>query len=186
VRRAAAELLGNEDLLDRGGLVVKTTLDYEGYQVTAEKWASVAYDLDRLSDEELTAKYGAEALTWLKRLQGRNINNDALITINYRTGQVLAYVGSSNYCGDATPAHQPQFDVVRAAYRQSGSAFKPITYATGFERGVLTPATMFMDVKGEIVDGYECRMPTAASAGRSASATRSSIRSTFPPPRRNS
>ena len=40
------------------------------------------------------------------------------------------------------------------AYRQSGSAFKPITYATGFETATITPATMLMDVEGEIVNGY--------------------------------
>ena len=28
-----------------------TTLDYEGYQTSAEKWAQIGYDLDRLSDE---------------------------------------------------------------------------------------------------------------------------------------
>ncbi len=83
-----------------------------------------------------------------------NINNDALVTLNYRTGAVIAYVGSANYYGRATPQHQPQFDVAGQAYRQSGSAFKPITYATGFERGVLTPATMIMDVEGEIAEGY--------------------------------
>ena len=154
VRRAAADLLGNEDLLDRGGLVITTTLDYKGYQVAAEKWAGVAYDLSRLSDDELTAKYGKDALRWIKQLQNRNINNDALVTLNYRTGAVLAYVGSANYYGEATPEHQPQYDVVGQAYRQSGSAFKPITYATGFERGVVTPATMLMDVKGVIAEGY--------------------------------
>jgi membrane peptidoglycan carboxypeptidase len=155
VRRAAAELLGSEDLLDRGGLEISTTLDYNNYQRFAEKWAAVAYDLDRLSDEQLITKYGEPALRWIKQLQGRNINNDALVTLNYRTGAVLAYVGSANFYGEATKAHQPAFDVIGQAYRQSGSAFKPITYATGFERGVLTPATLFMDVKGEIVDGYE-------------------------------
>jgi membrane peptidoglycan carboxypeptidase len=154
VRRAAAELLGNEDLLDRGGLVITTSLDYNGYQVSAEKWAGVAYDMDRMTDEELVAKYGEPALAWIKQLQGRNINNDALVTINYRTGAVLAYVGSANYYGEATPAHQPQYDVVGQAYRQSGSAFKPITYATGFELGTITPATMFMDVQGIIAEGY--------------------------------
>jgi len=154
VRRAAAGLLGGEDLLDRGGLVITTTLDYRGYQVSAEKWAGVAYDLDRLTNAELTAKYGAPALKWIKQLQGRNINNDALVTINYRTGAVMAYVGSANYYGEATPAHQPAYDVVGQAYRQSGSAFKPITYATGFERGVITPATMLMDVEGVIAEGY--------------------------------
>ena len=154
VRRAAAELLGNEDLLDRGGLVISTSLDYNGYQVSAEKWAGVAYDMDRLSDEELIAKYGEPALGWIKQLQGRNINNDALVTINYRTGAVLSYVGSANYYGETTDAHQPQYDVVGQAYRQSGSAFKPITYATGFELGTITPATMFMDVQGVIAEGY--------------------------------
>ncbi|MEP6808201.1 MAG: penicillin-binding transpeptidase domain-containing protein, partial [Chloroflexota bacterium] len=89
-----------------------------------------------------------------KQLQKRNINNDALVTLNYRTGAVLAYVGSASYYGEATPAHQPAYDVVGQAYRQSGSAFKPITYATGFERGTITPATMFMDVQGVIAEGY--------------------------------
>jgi membrane peptidoglycan carboxypeptidase len=154
VRRAAQELLGSEDLLDRGGLVIETTLQYRDYQRAAEKWAGIAYDLDRLSDDRLIAKYGEAALGWIKQLQGRNINNDGLVTLNYRTGAVIAYVGSSNYYGRATPAHQPAFDVVGQAYRQSGSAFKPITYATGFENGVITPATMLMDVKGEIADGY--------------------------------
>ncbi|MEP6469499.1 MAG: transglycosylase domain-containing protein [Chloroflexota bacterium] len=154
VRRAAQELLGSEDLLDRGGLVIETTLQYRGYQRAAEKWAGIAYDLDRMSDERLIAKYGDAALAWIKQLQGRNINNDGLVTLNYRTGAVIAYVGSSNYYGRATPAHQPAFDVVGQAYRQSGSAFKPITYAAAFESGKVTPATMLMDVKGEIVDGY--------------------------------
>ena len=164
VRQAAAELLGSEDLLNRGGLEIQTTLDYAGYQVSAEKWAAVAYDMDRMTDEELTAKYGKSATTWIKRLQGRNINNDALVALNYRTGAVLAYVGSANYYGEATPAHQPAYDVVGQAYRQSGSAFKPITYATGFERGTLTPATMLMDVEGVIAEGYS--VPNASGKER--------------------
>ena len=158
VRREAGELLGSEDLLDTGGLEITTTLDYKGYQVYAEKWAGIAYDLDRMTPEELLAKYGENAAGqqgWIYSLQGRNINNDALVSINYRTGAVLAYVGSANYFGEATPAHQPAYDVVGQAYRQSGSAFKPITYATGFERGVITPSTMFMDVRGDIAEGYD-------------------------------
>jgi membrane peptidoglycan carboxypeptidase len=154
VRREAGELLEGEDLLDTGGLRVVTTLDYEGYQMTAEKWARVAYDMDRLSDEELAEKYGEAALAWIAQLQGRNINNDAIVTVNYRTGAVLAYVGSANFYGEASAAHQPNYDVIGQAYRQSGSAFKPITYAAGFETGTITPSTMFMDVEGEIVDGY--------------------------------
>ena len=154
VRREANELLEGEELLDTGGLRIITTLDYEGYQTPAEKWAQVGYDMNRLSDAELTDKYGEEALAWISQLKDRNINNDAIVTVNYRTGAVLAYVGSANFYGEATPAHQPNFDVIGQAYRQSGSAFKPITYAAGFESGAITPSSMFMDVQGEIVDGY--------------------------------
>jgi membrane peptidoglycan carboxypeptidase len=154
VRREAGDLLEGEDLLDTGGLRIITTLDYEGYQTTAEKWARIGYDMDRLSDAELVEAYGEEALTWISQLRGRNINNDAIATVNYRTGAVLAYVGSANFYGESTPEHQPNFDVIGQGYRQSGSAFKPITYAAGFESSTITPATMFMDVEGEIVDGY--------------------------------
>ena len=154
VRREANELLEGEELLDTGGLRITTTLDYKGYQVIAEKWAQIGYDMDRLDDAELIEKYGEEALGWIQQLQGRNINNDAIVTVNYRTGAVLAYVGSANFYGEATPEHQPNFDVIGQAYRQSGSAFKPITYATGFEDGVISPASMFMDVRTDIVDGF--------------------------------
>ncbi len=154
VRREAEKLLDDDELLDRAGLTITTTLDYDGYQKSAEKWASIAYDLDRMSDDELVHKYGQDALGWIKSLQGRNINNDALVTLNYRTGAVLAYVGSANFYGKATDEHQPSFDVIGQAYRQSGSAFKPITYATGFEWGTITPASLFMDVKTTIVPGF--------------------------------
>jgi len=154
VRTEANELLEGESSLDTAGLRIVTTLDYEGYQVVAEKWAQVAYDMDRLADAELAAKYGEEALAWIEQLQGRNINNDAIVTVNYRTGAVLAYVGSANYYGEATPAHQPNFDVIGQAFRQSGSAFKPITYAAGFEAGVISPATMIMDVRTDIAEGF--------------------------------
>ena len=43
-----------------GGLTITTTLDYNGYQLSAEKWAAIGYDMDRMSDDELTAKYGED------------------------------------------------------------------------------------------------------------------------------
>jgi membrane peptidoglycan carboxypeptidase len=162
VRAAANDLLGGEQLLDSGGLTITTTLDYKGYQVYAEKWAAIAYDMNHMTDAQLKTKYGTAAMVWIRKLQkdpatgrDRNIHNDAMVTINYRTGAVLAYVGSANYYGEATPkTFQPNYDVVGTAYRQAGSAFKPITYSTGFELNKITPATMFMDARGEIVNGY--------------------------------
>ena len=120
MRRAAADLLGDEQPLDSDGLKIVTTLNYKGYQTAAEKWTMVAYDMDRMTSAQLAAKYGQDALRWIGQLQGRNINNAAMVSLDYRTGAILAYVGSANYYGEATPAHQPNFDVVGQGYRQSG------------------------------------------------------------------
>ncbi len=173
VRREANELLEGEELLDTGGLRIITTLDYEGYQAPAEKWAQVGYDIDRLSESELIEKYGEAAAGeggWIRQLQGRNINNDAIVTVNYRTGAVLAYVGSANFYGEATPAHQPNFDVIGQAYRQSGSAFKPITYAAGFESGASARPRCSWTSRARSSTATARRTPTTASAARSASA----------------
>ena len=155
VRREAAELLDGEELLDTGGLRIITTLDYEGYQVSAEKWAQIAYDLDRMTHEELVAKYGRRRCALDPPAAGPQYQQRRASRPS-TTGPAPCSPTSAvaNFYGESTPEHQPNFDVIGQAYRQSGSAFKPITYAAGFESGRITPATMFMDVEGEIVDGY--------------------------------
>ena len=49
-----------------------------------------------------------------------------------------AYVGGRDY-------RKSQFDRASQAQRQAGSAFKPVVYATAFEDGVATPATVLAD-----------------------------------------
>ena len=136
--------------------VIDTTLQYDGYQRAAEKWARRGLRPGSAQRRaSWSAKYGEAALGWIKQLQGRNINNDALVTLNYRTGAVIAYVGSANYYGRATPAAPAAFDVVGQAYpavrvrRSSRSPTPPASSAA-----CITPATMIMDVKGEIAEGY--------------------------------
>lgn len=62
----------------------------------------------------------------------------ALISIQPSTGGILAYIGGRRY-------EQSQFDRVSQAYRQTGSAFKPIVYAAAFEEHRATPATFLED-----------------------------------------
>ncbi|MBI5619729.1 hypothetical protein HY950_02090, partial [Candidatus Gottesmanbacteria bacterium] len=57
------------------------------------------------------------------------------------TGEILAMVGSVDYF--ASPSGS--FNVTTAT-RQPGSSIKPINYALGLERKIVTPATMFLDV----------------------------------------
>ena len=68
----------------------------------------------------------------------------ALLAIDPRTGEVLAFVGGRSY-------NQSQYNRVIAAKRQPGSVFKPFVYLAAFEhafaegRGDVTPASLVMD-----------------------------------------
>ena len=165
VRRELGEILCPQDpenceKIDTGGYTVFTSLDWN-MQKTAEKWVKAAV---LAPNQKSTANYlkaiKVPNLDWIQKLRGQNIHNGALVALDYRTGKVLAYVGSASYYGTRkTKQFQPQFDVLADGWRQPGSAFKPINYITGFEDRTMTPATMFMDVTTDFGGGY---IPTNA------------------------
>ena len=68
----------------------------------------------------------------------------ALLAVDPRTGEVLAFVGGRSY-------NQSQYNRVISARRQPGSVFKPFVYLAAFEdaqaegRTDLTPATLILD-----------------------------------------
>ena len=70
------------------------------------------------------------------------------MVIDYRTGDVRAYVGSAGYYLDGLRSRrfEPKFDAAGVGFRQPGSAFKPVLYATAFERKVLTPGSLLLDI----------------------------------------
>ena len=70
--------------------------------------------------------------------------NVAVVVLDNRTGEWLAYEGSGNY-GDAS--NGGAIDGVMTP-RQPGSALKPFTYAAAFERGS-HPATVLADVPSQ-------------------------------------
>jgi penicillin-binding protein 1B len=76
----------------------------------------------------------------------------ALIAVDPRTGDIVAFVGGRAY-------FQSQYNRVVAARRQPGSAFKPFVYLAAFERmaaegkGDLTPATIVTDEPTTFKDG---------------------------------
>ena len=134
--------------VDSGGYRVTTTLDWE-MQKVAEKWTYVAARAPNAKDPAavLTArKIPKTAQRWILGLKGHNINNAAAAVLDYRTGDVLAYVGSASYTSRGNPTFQPQFDVLSDGWRQPGSAIKPIDYLIGIEDRTLTASTLLMDV----------------------------------------
>jgi len=82
----------------------------------------------------------------MKKLEKLQVNNGAMVAMDYQTGETLAYVGSAGYYRSdiSSPQFQPQFDVLGDGWRQPGSAFKPFNYVTGINNGTMTAASMFM------------------------------------------
>jgi penicillin-binding protein 1C len=75
----------------------------------------------------------------LRELEGRHVEDGALVVLDNETGDVLAWVGSS---GSLSRAHE--VDGVTSG-RQAGSTLKPFLYALAIEQTVLTAASILDD-----------------------------------------
>ena len=119
VREQLIERYG-EDVVERGGLEVITTLDL---------------DLQQKGEEILTRRVAENE-------QKYNASNAGLVALDPKTGRILVMVGSRDYFDIE---HEGNFNVTLAR-RQPGSAFKPIVYAAAFKRGY-TPDTVVFDLE---------------------------------------
>ncbi len=75
----------------------------------------------------------------LMELSRREVEDGAVIVLDNRSGEVLAWVGSAGAMASAR-----EVDGV-IARRQPGSTLKPFVYELAFERGLLTPASLLDD-----------------------------------------
>ncbi|HEV7802332.1 MAG TPA: transglycosylase domain-containing protein, partial [Burkholderiales bacterium] len=75
----------------------------------------------------------------IRELEGRNVEDGALVVIDNQSGDVLAWVGSSGELSDAR-----EVDGVLAP-RLAGSTLKPFLYALAIERRLLTAASVLDD-----------------------------------------
>jgi penicillin-binding protein 1C len=80
----------------------------------------------------------------LSVLRAQNVTDGAVLVIENKTGEVLAY---ASYSGD--PAHGWFVDGVQAK-RQAGSTLKPFLYALAFDQRILTPASILEDTPLDI------------------------------------
>ncbi len=126
--------------VDRRTLRVLTTLDTRAQQVGL-RWLRSALR------EEPSGDPDAASPDWLEEVRGEGVHNGATAVLDYRTGDVLAYVGSADPdATDSSPGFQPQFDALADGWRQPGSAVKPFNYLLGIDERKFTAATLFMDV----------------------------------------
>jgi len=85
-------------------------------------------------------KFAAEQLArHIGALSDQNVSQGALLVLENKTGDVLAYVSHSNH-----PASGTFVDGVRAL-RQTGSTLKPFLYAAALDRRILTAASLLDD-----------------------------------------
>ena len=163
-RELAAQVCGAGvstcSVLERGGLTITTTLDWKLQQI-AEKWVKAAAILPhQKSPKAYAALIGVPYRPWMANLTNKSLYNGALIAQDYQTGQIIAYVGSAwAEAPKATKRFQPKFDVLADGWRQPGSAFKPVMYATAIASRKVTAGTVFMDVSTDMGGGY---IPTDA------------------------
>jgi 1A family penicillin-binding protein len=105
------------DFLEKGGLRIITTLDFELQKI----------------GEKVVADGGTRNLRY-------GAKNAALVAVDPKSGEILTMVGSRDYF-DQTIDGQVNVSV---RLRQPGSSFKPIVYATAFEKGY-QPETLIAD-----------------------------------------
>jgi membrane peptidoglycan carboxypeptidase len=159
VRAELEKILGGRDAVETGGFRVITTLDWEAQQL-AERHMYAGAVIPHLPRREAEKEMDRLKLSradrrWVNALRGKDLHNGAIVAVDYRTGDVLAYVGSAGYNREdlASRRFQPHHDAA-GAFRQPGSAFKPIVYAAAFEERVLTPGSMLLDISTDFGGGW--------------------------------
>jgi membrane peptidoglycan carboxypeptidase len=128
IRDQVEELLQKQneaDYLERGGLTVHTTLDWNIQQI--------AEDVIAKNRDGLLERFGA--------------HNASLLSVDPNTGEILAYVGNMDY---SDTDHGGKIDMIQVP-RQPGSSFKPLVYLSAFSKGY-SPATVLFDVQTKIGD----------------------------------
>ena len=122
VREQIQEQYADDPAVTEGNITVQTTLDLT-----------------------IQAQAVSAVQNGIAKLQRLNANNGALMMLDSRNGDVIAFVGSADFTNDTIGG---QFDVVTAD-RRPGSSFKPYVYETGFKNGTLKPGTILDDTAAE-------------------------------------
>jgi penicillin-binding protein 1C len=96
----------------------------------------------QLNVEKLVSDYS-------QSLYNQQIKNAAVLVLNNRTHEVVAYIGSANFRNTEDGG---QVDGIKAI-RQPGSTLKPLLYGLCIDNGICTPKTIMNDVPINI-NGY--------------------------------
>jgi penicillin-binding protein 1A len=113
---------------------LRVTIDKKGYAWTNRKPAQLVTRGDLI---EVRLGAIAEGKATTGTIEQPPAVEGAVLAIDNRTGQIRTMVGGYSF-------ERSKFNRAVQAYRQVGSAFKPIVYTAAIDRGY-TPVTMLMD-----------------------------------------
>ncbi|MBI2442337.1 MAG: PBP1A family penicillin-binding protein [Candidatus Levybacteria bacterium] len=116
-----------EQRVARSGFIVKTTLD--------------------LTNQEYTEQVVKNQVA---RLRVNKATNGAVVVMDPKTGEILSLVGSHDWFDEENGKIN-----MTIRPRQPGSSFKPIMYADGLRRRLITPATVLDDKPITFKGGYK-------------------------------
>lgn len=114
-------------------------VDHEIMQTTNNRNSEIQTTLDLGLQQALQRRLRSE----ISRRRDRGIENAAAILLNYKTMEVLAYIGSVDYFDKSIYGEN---DGVRAR-RSPGSTLKPLIYAAAADRGLIHGMTLLKDAK---------------------------------------
>lgn len=117
-----------EQVVNEGGLKVYTTLDLTKQQYAEE---AVATNID-------------------KNKSRYNASNGSLVSMDPKTGQILAMVGSRDFFDQSIDGNVN----VALSDRQPGSSFKPFAYATAWKTDNWGPGSVLYDLRTNFGGGY--------------------------------
>lgn len=103
------------------GLSIYTTIDVNWYQLVRK-----------------IAKHQIDTVGYQ-----HDLTNASVVVIENQTGNILTLVGGIDYFNEEIFGQNN----MAITLRQPGSAMKPVTYATAFEHGIATPATVIEDIE---------------------------------------
>jgi penicillin-binding protein 1C len=83
----------------------------------------------------------ARIKNYIDRKSFSGISNASAILVNYKTMEVLAYIGSADFFDDSIEGQVNGL----SAYRSPGSVMKPFIYALALEKGIIHPLTLLKD-----------------------------------------
>jgi penicillin-binding protein 1C len=95
----------------------------------------------------------------LAELRGHNVHEGAVVVLDNRSGEVLAWVG-----GAASASAASEVDTVLAR-RQPGSTLKPFVYALAFEQGLIDADSLLLDAPWQLDTGPGLYQPRNYDTG---------------------